>query len=171
MTTSSEDVRMYNSVAPNVSIGEGTKIHVGEDCIFGNCIIGKDCKIQNNVIIGDGVILEDGVFVGPGTVFMNDRCPRARNKDGTPKTRDDWTCETTHVHHDASIGAGVSVGPGVTIGRYAFICAGAVVLADVADYEKVMGNPARRIGWVDEDGKDVKRGSILVPAMGVPLGQ
>lgn len=168
MTTTADAVRVSNSVAPNVSIGAGTKIHVGEHCIFGDCVIGKDCKIQNNVIIGDGIVLEDGVFVGPGTVFMNDKCPRARNRDGDLKSRDEWTCEATLVKHDATIGAACAIGPGVTIGEYAFVCMGSVVVHDVPAYAKVFGNPARVIGTVDEEGKTVGRPRILQPTRVVP---
>jgi len=163
VTTTEDAIRGWNRflqpAAPNAvdlinEPGEGTKIHVGKPWVFGDAKIGRDCKIQNGAIIGDGIILGDGVFVGPGAVFMNDRCPRARNADGTPKGRDDWTCETTRVGHDASIGAGACICPGVTIGEYAFVCAGAVVTNDVPAYGKVFGNPARLVGWVDEEGKD-----------------
>jgi len=146
-----------------VEIGEGTKIwhfshvlprcNIGERCNIGqNVVIGPDanvgnqCKIQNNVSVYKGVTLEDGVFCGPSMVFTNVYNPRA-------EIRKMDQIRPTLVKRGASIGANATIVCGNTIGKYAFIGAGAVVTKNVADYALVVGNPARRIGWVCECGE------------------
>ena len=150
-------------VDDNVTIGEGTKIwhfshilsgcNIGGKCNIGqNVVIGPDanvgnnCKIQNNVSVYKGVTLEEGVFCGPSMVFTNVYNPRA-------EIRKMDQLRPTLVKRGASIGANATVVCGNTIGRYAFIGAGAVVTKNVADYALVVGNPARRIGWVCECGE------------------
>jgi UDP-2-acetamido-3-amino-2,3-dideoxy-glucuronate N-acetyltransferase len=139
-------------------IGSGTKIwhfsHIMRDCIIGErcnlgqnvvvspgCSLGAGCKVQNNVSIYTGVELEDEVFCGPSMVFTNVINPRAfiERKSEYRKTL---------VRRGASIGANATVLCGVTIGRYALVGAGAVVLRDVPDYAIVYGNPARVRAWV-----------------------
>jgi UDP-2-acetamido-3-amino-2,3-dideoxy-glucuronate N-acetyltransferase len=139
-------------------IGPGTKIwhfsHVmkgsaiGRDCNIGQNVvvspgvtIGNGCKIQNNVSLYTGVVLEDAVFCGPSMVFTNVVNPRSEivRKDEYKKTL---------VRHGASLGANSTIVCGVTIGRYAFVGAGAVVTRDVPDFALVVGNPARRTGWM-----------------------
>jgi len=139
-------------------IGEGTKIwhfsHVMKDSVIGpRCNIGQNvvispgvrlgegCKIQNNVSLYTGVILEDFVFCGPSMVFTNVVNPRSE-----VARKDEY--KTTLVKRGASIGANATVVCGITIGQYAFIGAGAVVTRDVPDFALVMGNPARRSGWM-----------------------
>ena len=149
-------------VDDNVRIGQGTKIwhfthilsgtQIGMDCSIGqNVAIGPDvsvgngCKIQNNVSVYKGVTLEDDVFCGPSMVFTNVINPRAhirRMDEARP----------TLVRRGASIGANATIVCGVTIGRFAFVGAGAVVTCDVADHALVFGNPARQRGWVCECG-------------------
>ena len=145
-------------VDPDVRIGEGTRIwhfshvlsgsRIGDGCTVGQNVvvgpsveIGKHCKIQNNVSVYQGVTLEDGVFCGPSMVFTNVFNPRAeiRKMDQVRPTR---------VRRGATIGANATVVCGVTIGRYAFVGAGAVVTRNVADNALVLGNPARQVGWV-----------------------
>lgn len=146
-------------------IGKGTKIwhysHVMATAVIGQCCtlgqnvfvannvrIGNGVKIQNNVSIYEGVILEDYVFCGPSMVFTNVRTPRSafpRN------TSDDYL--RTHVKYGASIGANATVVCGITIGRWAFVAAGAVVTHEVPDYALVIGVPARHVGWVCECGE------------------
>jgi UDP-2-acetamido-3-amino-2,3-dideoxy-glucuronate N-acetyltransferase len=140
------------------AIGAGTKIwhfcHVMKDAQIGrNCSIGQNvlvasgvtigdgCKIQNNVSLYTGVVLEDGVFCGPSMVFTNVVNPRSEIV-----RKDEY--RTTRVRHGASIGANATIVCGVTIGRYAFVGAGAVVTRDVPDFALVMGNPARGKGWI-----------------------
>jgi len=144
------------------SIGAGTKIwhfcHVmgdatiGEHCILGqntfigkNVRIGNGVKIQNNVSVYEGVVLEDDVFAGPSVVFTNVMNPRSaveRKAEFKP----------TLVKKGSTLGANATVICGITIGRYAFIGAGAVVTRDVPDYALVTGNPARQTGWMSKAG-------------------
>jgi UDP-2-acetamido-3-amino-2,3-dideoxy-glucuronate N-acetyltransferase len=139
-------------------IGEGTKIwhfcHVMKGSVIGrNCNIGQNvvvspgvrvgdgCKFQNNVSLYTGVILEESVFCGPSMVFTNVVNPRSE-----VVRRDEY--KPTLVRRGASLGANCTIVCGVTIGRYAFVGAGAVVTRDVADYALVVGNPARNTGWM-----------------------
>ena len=125
---------------------------IGSDCILGqnvmianNVKIGNHVKIQNNVSIFTGVELEDEVFCGPSCVFTNISNPRSeinRHKD----------YERTFIRRGATIGANAVIVCGITIGRYAFIGAGAVVTHDVKDYELVFGNPAKHKGWMSRHG-------------------
>jgi len=149
------------------SIGEGTKIwhfshilkgvRVGQKCNIGqnvvigpNVKVGDHCKIQNNVSVYEGVELEDHVFCGPSMVFTNVFNPRSEvvRKDEYRKTL---------VKRGASIGANATVVCGSTIGEYAFVGAGSVVTRDVAAYALVMGNPARRTGWMCRCGEKLKK--------------
>jgi UDP-2-acetamido-3-amino-2,3-dideoxy-glucuronate N-acetyltransferase len=154
----------------DVVIGDGTRIwhfchvlprsHIGRDCILGqNVMVGPDvqigdrCKLQNNVSIYPGVTLEDGVFCGPSCVFTNVTNPRAeidRKAEFKP----------TLVRRGASIGANATIVCGVTLGRYCFIGAGAVVTRDVGDFAMMAGVPARRIGWMSRAG--AKLGADLI---------
>jgi UDP-2-acetamido-3-amino-2,3-dideoxy-glucuronate N-acetyltransferase len=106
-----------------------------------NVTIGNNVKIQNNVSVYDGVTLEDDVFCGPSMVFTNVTNPRSHwpRKDEYKKTL---------VKQGASIGANATIVCGITIGRYAFIGAGAVVNKDVPDYALVYGVPAQVQGWM-----------------------
>ena len=107
--------------------------------------IGSNVKIQNNVSVYTGVELEDDVFCGPSMVFTNVTNPRSHvsRKNEYRKTL---------VKRGASIGANATVMCGHTIGRYAFIGAGAVVTRDVPDYALVVGNPGRVVGWMCQCG-------------------
>jgi len=142
-------------------IGKGTSIADSADLY--KCKIGNDCKIsgfvyiEEDVTIGDkckirpfsfiptGVTIGDGVFIGPGSVFINDRKPRAINIDGSLKKEEDWNLEKTEIKNGASIGAGSVIMCGVTIGEYAVVGAGAVVTNDVPSHSLVIGNPAKII--------------------------
>lgn len=147
-------------------VGEETKIwHFSH--IMSNCIIGKRCsigqnvvispevrigdrvKIQNNVSVYTGVICEDDVFLGPSAVFTNVINPRSaivRKNEYKP----------TLVQKGATIGANATIVCGITIGKYAFVGAGAVVTKNIADYALVVGNPARQTGWMSEYGHKLK---------------
>jgi len=147
----------------NCTIGSDTKIwhfshilsgsKIGEQCNIGqNVVIGPDvvighgCKIQNNVSVYKGVTLEDGVFCGPSMVFTNVYNPRAeiRKMDEVRQTL---------IKKGATIGANATIVCGVTIGRYAFIGAGAVINKNVPDHALVAGNPGKGIGWACECGE------------------
>jgi UDP-2-acetamido-3-amino-2,3-dideoxy-glucuronate N-acetyltransferase len=149
-------------------IGDGTKIWhfshvmagavVGRGCTIGqNVVIGPDVrigdnvKVQNNVSVYTGVIIEDDVFCGPSMVFTNVVNPRSR----VPR-RDEF--RQTLVRRGASLGANSTIVCGHTIGRSAFVGAGAVVTRDVPDHALVVGNPARVAGWVCDCGVKLAAG-------------
>jgi UDP-2-acetamido-3-amino-2,3-dideoxy-glucuronate N-acetyltransferase len=113
--------------------------------VAATAVIGNGVHVQNNVSIYDGVTLEDDVFLGPSCVLTNVRNPRAgvNRKDAYLPTR---------LRRGATIGANATVVCGVTLGRYAFVAAGAVVTRDVGDHALVAGVPARQIGWVSRRG-------------------
>jgi len=153
-------------VESGVQIGAGTRIwhhaHVREGATIGEaCNLGKNVyvdagvtvgdrvKVQNNVSVYAGVALGDDVFVGPSAVFTNDRVPRAG---------DSWTLSTTAVGRGASIGANATIVAGLEIGEWAMVGAGAVVVRSVDPHEVVVGNPARRVGWV------CRCGNVRVPS-------
>ncbi|ABW67624.1 acyltransferase [Desulfosudis oleivorans] len=120
----------------------GTNCNIGQNVVIGpDVVIGNQCKIQNNVSVYKGVTLEDGVFCGPSMVFTNIYNPRA-------EIRKMDQVRPTLVKHGATLGANCTIVCGITIGKYAFIGAGAVVNKDVLDHALVVGNPARQIGWV-----------------------
>jgi len=130
----------FSHILSGVAIGAGTRI--GQNVAIGPDVhIGAGCKIQNNVSVYKGVMLEDNVFCAPSVVFTNVINPRAHI------SRMD-TIRPTLVKEGASLGANSTIVCGVTIGRYAFVGAGAVVTRDVPDYGLVMGNPARLVNWV-----------------------
>ena len=108
--------------------------------------IGKQCKIQNNVSVYKGVTLEDGVFCGPSMVFTNIYNPRA-------EIRKMDQVRPTLIKKGATLGANCTIVCGISIGRYAFVGAGAVVTKDIPDHALVIGNPAKQIGWVCECGE------------------
>jgi acetyltransferase-like isoleucine patch superfamily enzyme len=173
-------------VSEKASVGAGTRIwnqaQVREDVRIGqNCIIGKDVyvdfsveigdnvKIQNGALVYHGTTIETGVFVGPGAIFTNDKRPRAINPDGSLKGNDDWEVGPTRVCYGASIGAGAIILPGVTIGSFALIGAGAVVTRDVHAHALIVGNPARMLGYVCKCATrlmDDGMGRYLCPACG-----
>jgi UDP-2-acetamido-3-amino-2,3-dideoxy-glucuronate N-acetyltransferase len=143
-------------------IGEGTKIwhfshvmsgsRIGSRCNIGQNVvispkvrIGDNVKIQNNVSVYTGVVLEDDVFCGPSMVFTNVTNPRSH-----VSRKDEY--RVTLVKRGASIGANATVVCGHTIGAYAFIGAGAVVIRDVPDYAMIVGNPGRVVGWMCQCG-------------------
>jgi UDP-2-acetamido-3-amino-2,3-dideoxy-glucuronate N-acetyltransferase len=145
------------------SIGVGTRVwhfvhvmsgaNIGADCVLGQNVfvaggvkIGAHVHIQNNVSVYAGVELEDYVFCGPSCVFTNVTNPRAE-----VKRREQY--EKTLVRTGATLGANSTIVPGITIGRYAFVGAGAVVTHDVPDYALVLGTPAKIKGWRSRHGQ------------------
>jgi len=147
----------------NVTVGERTKIwhfshilkdcKIGKDCSFGqnvvvgpNVIVGNKVKIQNNVSVYEGVTLEDGVFCGPSCVFTNVHNPRSdiERKHEYRKTL---------VKKGATLGANCTIVCGITLGKFSFIGAGAVISKDVPDYALMVGVPGKQIGWMSEYGE------------------
>ncbi|MBA3736709.1 MAG: N-acetyltransferase [Actinobacteria bacterium] len=106
-------------------------------------VIGAACKISSHTFICAGVEIEDEVFIGHGTLFVNDKFPRATSESGAPKSDADWTLLRTVVERGASLGSGSIVLGGVRIGAGALVGAGAVVTRDVPANEVVVGVPAR----------------------------
>lgn len=145
-----------------ISIGDGTKIwhfchvasgaRIGSRCVLGQnvfvaegVVIGNNVKIQNNVSVYTGVELEDDVFCGPSCVFTNVSNPRSQIVRH-------HLYERTQVRRGATIGANATIVCGSTVGRYAFIGAGAVVTGDVPDYALMLGVSARQRGWISRHG-------------------
>ena len=161
-------INKYAVVDDNVEIGEGTKIwhfthvqsgsKIGKKCILGqnvnianNVKIGNFVKIQNNVSVYEAVELEDYVFCGPSMVFTNILNPRSKY----PQVGADYYIKTL-VKEGASLGANCTIVCGITIGRFAFVGAGSVVIKDVPDFALVVGNPAKIKGWYSEGGYKLK---------------
>lgn len=126
---------------------------IGERCSFGqnvfvgnDVVIGTNVKIQNNVSVYDAVTLEDDVFCGPSMVFTNVYNPRS-----AVTRRDEY--RRTLVRQGATLGANSTIVCGTTIGRYAFVGAGAVVNRDVPDFALVVGVPGRQVGWMSRFGE------------------
>lgn len=154
-----DDTRIwhYSHVMAGARIGCGCTI--GQNVfVAGRASLGDRVKIQNNVSIYDGVHLEDDVFCGPSMVFTNVTTPRSHVSRRL-------AFEPTLVQRGATLGANSTVLCGLTIGRYAFVGAGAVVTRDVPDYALVVGNPARQIGWVCECGVRLAGMRIAAPVM------
>ena len=147
----------FSHIMPNCTIGD--RCNIGQNVVVSPGVtIGNNVKIQNNVSIYTGVILEDNVFCGPSMVFTNVTNPRSEiNRRGEYKT--------TLVKTGASMGANCTIVCGTTIGKFAFIAAGAVVSKDVPDYALMLGVPARRKSWVCRCGETLPE-SYVCPSCG-----
>ncbi len=152
----------FSHVMPNCRLGQkcslGQNVHVAS-----GVIIGHNVKIQNNVSLYDGAVIEDDVFLGPSCVFTNVSNPRSQVVRR-------HLYEKTLVRRGASVGANATIVCGTTIGRYAFIAAGAVVTRDVPDYGLVMGVPGRVVGWMSRHGNRLPKpdanGQMICPETG-----
>jgi UDP-2-acetamido-3-amino-2,3-dideoxy-glucuronate N-acetyltransferase len=153
-------------VDEGAEIGKGTKIwhfshimkgaQIGERCVFGQnvnvdggVVIGNNVKVQNNVSLYTGAIVEDDVFLGPSCVLTNVTNPRSQVSRHS-------LYERTVIKRGATVGANATLVCGVTLGRYCFIGAGAVVTKDVPDYALILGNPGRHKGWMSRHGHILK---------------
>jgi UDP-2-acetamido-3-amino-2,3-dideoxy-glucuronate N-acetyltransferase len=168
-------------VDQGAQLGAGTRVshfahvcagaRIGADCALGQGVyigdevsIGRNVNIQNNVSVYDAVTLEDDVFCGPSVVFTNIFNPRA-SVERKAELRN------TLIRQGATLGANCTVVCGTTIGRHAFVGAGAVVSRDVPDFALVVGVPARQIGWMSRHGEPLALplkgdGSATCPATG-----
>ena len=161
------------NVSTEAKIGAGTSVWneaqireravVGRDCVIGkgvyldqDVVVGDRCKIQNRASLFRGLTVEDGVYIGPHVSFTNDLYPRAVDVDGSLKTDDDWEAIPTLVREGASIGTGAIILPGLTIGRWAMVAAGAVVTRDVPDQALMIGIPARLAGYACKCGRTLE---------------
>jgi UDP-2-acetamido-3-amino-2,3-dideoxy-glucuronate N-acetyltransferase len=162
-------------LADTAVVGDGTAIWdlaqiregaiLGEECVVGRGAyigpgvrVGDRCKIQNHALIYEPTTLDEGVFVGPAVVFTNDHYPRAVNPEGTLKKSSDWEPVGVQCRRGSSIGArAVCVAP-LTVGRWAMVAAGSVVIRDVPDFALVAGVPARRLAWVGRAGVPLQPG-------------
>jgi acetyltransferase-like isoleucine patch superfamily enzyme len=170
-------------VEENVRLGDGTSVwdhahirhdaELGEQCIVGGKTyiaygvkIGHRCKLNSFVYVCNAVTLEDGVMIGAGTLFTNDRFPRATTPDLArlrPSEPDEHTLPT-HVAAGVSIGAGCVIGNDLTLGRFSMIGMGSVVTKSVAPFHLVVGQPARSIGCVCRCGEPLLKWSATEPS-------
>jgi len=156
-------------VDPGAVIGEGSKmwhfVHIsagatiGAKCIFGQntfvadgVSVGNNVKVQNNVAIYTGTTIEDDVFLGPSCVLTNVTNPRSQ-------VNRHRLYEKTFIRRGATVGANATIVCGITLGRYSFIAAGAVVTKDVPDYALIQGVPGRHVGWMSRHGHRLERDS------------
>lgn len=146
-------------IASDVKLGKGVKCYgfvnlygcvIGDNSRIGtfveiqkNAYVGNNVKISSHTFICEGVVIEDDVFIGHNVSFINDKYPRATNRDGAPQTEADWKVIATRVKRGASIGTSATILCGVTVGENAIVGAGSVVTHDVPDNAVVTGNPAR----------------------------
>lgn len=173
-------------VDPTARIGDGSRVWhlaqireaavLGEHCVVGRGAylgkgvqVGDNCKIQNYALLYEPATLGSGVFIGPAVVLTNDTYPRAVNPDGTAKSASDWEATGVTIGEGASIGArSVCVAP-VSIGPWALVAAGSVVVRDVPAHALVAGVPARQLGWVGKTGRrleDDGTGLLVCPDTG-----
>lgn len=125
----------------------GSDVSLGQNVFVGNkVIIGDKCKIQNNVSVYDNVYLDEGVFCGPSMVFTNVYNPRS-----LIERKDEY--QDTFIKKGATLGANCTIVCGITVGKFAFIGAGAVVNKNVPDYALMVGVPSKQIGWMSEHGE------------------
>jgi acetyltransferase-like isoleucine patch superfamily enzyme len=155
----SDQLPDFQRIAPDVKLGLNVRIHgfvnlygcaIGDETRIGTFVeiqkgakIGDRCKISSHTFICEGVTIESEVFIGHGVTFINDRYPRATSAAGQLQTDADWNCQSTLVKRGASIGSGVTLLGGITVGENAIVGAGSVLTKDVPPNTTVAGNPAR----------------------------
>ena len=164
------------AICESSEVGAGTRVWafahvlpgatVGQDCnicggafVESDVTLGDNVTVKNNVLLYNGVTCQDDVFLGPNVVFTNDLRPRAHRKLGSEGLRPTLVCE------GATLGAGVVVVCGTTVGRNAFVGAGAVITRNVPAHAFMLGNPARQQGWVCRCGARLD-GSLTCPDCG-----
>lgn len=146
----------YSHVLAGATVG--ANCNIGDHCyIESGAMVGSDVTLKNGNMIWDGVTLEDGVFLGPGAILMNDlrpRSPRHAAAAGARYDDDTWLAKTL-VRRGSTIGAGAMILPGLTVGEFAFVAAGAIVTRNVPSHALVAGQPAQVRGWVCCCGQDL----------------
>ena len=142
-----EDCRVWHFVHISGGARIGARCSFGQGVYVGNDVcIGTNVKVQNNVSVYDAVTIKDDVFCGPSMVFTNVYNPRS-----AVTRKDEY--RRTLVKRGATLGANCTIVCGTTIGRHAFVGAGAVVNRDVPDFALMVGVPARQIGWMSRFGE------------------
>jgi acetyltransferase-like isoleucine patch superfamily enzyme len=137
-------------------VSVGTECNIGDHSFIENgAIIGNRVTIKNQALIWEGVTIEDEVFIGPRVTFTNDKFPRSPRCSFSSiqkrySEKKNWL-EKTVVKKGATLGAGVIILPGITVGEYAMVGAGSVVTQDVPSYTLVCGNPAKFVRKIIED--------------------
>lgn len=188
MTVLATDLRVHPTaeIEPGARLGPGTTVwqyaHVRHSAVLGaECTIGRGVFVDEDVVLGDRVKVQNhallyrparigtGVFVGPAVVLTNDVRPRAVTVGGARKDVDDWTATGSVLEDGCSVGARAVLLPGVRVGRWAMVAAGAVVTRDVPAHALVAGVPARQQGWVGRTGHtldDLGDGCFRCPVTG-----
>ena len=142
-----ENCRVWHFVHISAGARIGARCSFGQNVYVGNdVVIGNNAKVQNNVSVYDAVTLEDDVFCGPSMVFTNVYNPRS-----AVTRKDEY--RRTLVRQGATLGANCTIVCGTTVGRYAFVGAGAVINLDVPDFALMVGVPARQVGWMSRHGE------------------
>lgn len=155
-------VRERATIGANCVVGRGAYIGAGVE-------VGENSKVQNYALVYEPARLARGVFIGPAVVLTNDHFPRAINADGSPKSAQDWEPVGVDIGEGASIGANATCVAPLSIGRWALIGSGSVVIKNVPDFAIVVGNPARQIGWAGKSGQpltETKAGLWSCPISG-----
>ena len=142
------NIWQYVVIMNNAKIGKNCNINA-HVFIENDVIIGNNVTIKSGVQLWDGLRIHDDVFIGPNVTFTNDKNPRSKQY---PKH-----FQKTIIHHHASIGAGAIILGGAEIGAFAMIGAGALVTKDIPERALVIGNPAKIIGWVNNDGSRMEQ--------------
>lgn len=154
-------MKKYLCISRDVKLGKNVKLSqfinlygcsIGDNCKIGafveiqkNAILGKNCKVSSHTFICEGVRIKENVFIGHNVSFINDKYPRAVNKQGIMQNEDDWEAIGTKVEKGVTIGTSATILCGITIGENAIIGAGSVVTKDVPANVIVAGNPAKII--------------------------
>ncbi len=153
-----EGPNLLQLISPDVKLGRDVRLQgfinlygceIGDETRIGTFVeiqkgakIGARCKISSHTFICEGVTIEDEVFIGHSVTFINDRFPKATTAEGQLQSEVDWDCLQTLIKRGVSIGSGVTLLGGVTVGEHALIGAGSVVTRDVSPHSVVAGNPA-----------------------------
>jgi UDP-2-acetamido-3-amino-2,3-dideoxy-glucuronate N-acetyltransferase len=146
-------VRENAVLGRNCIVGRGAYVGIG-------VVMGDNCEVQNYASLDEPARLGDGVFIGPAVVLTNGTYPRGVRPGGELKSADDWTPVRVTIEHGASIGARATCVAPVSVGAWATVAAGAVVVKGVSPFALVAGVPAKRIAWVGHAGVPLTRDAV-----------